>query len=296
MELRQLRAFVAVAQEGTFTAAAARLDLVQSAVSATIRSLEAQLGVELFDRTTRRVALTDAGRALLPEALATLSAARQAADVVEQSKGGLRGSVSLGIMQAAAGSVASAPRLIADFQREHPLVDISVRNVSGSEGLADEVRTGRLDLAILSLPGDAAGLVLHELGRETMALAVPPTHPLAGRTAVSLAELAEEPFVDGPLGWGSRLANDRFFAATGASRALRFEVNDSQSIVEFVATGLAVALIPPSLAGPVPTVRFVPLEGDAPVFRTLLALPRIGRPRAAVAAFTELVRRTASRA
>lgn len=258
MELRHLRAFVAVAEEGTFTAAASRLMLVQSAVSAAIRALEQELGVVLFDRTTRSVMLTDAGRALLPEALTTLEAARLAVDAVDQVKGGLRGTVSLGIMQATVGSAASVASLIAGFQARHPLVSVTVRHVGGSQSLAKGVRDGDLDLGILSLPGESPGLTLTELGSEPMLFTCASSHRLAGRAKVPILELVDEPFVDGPEDWGIRLASDQLFSRTGRTRTLRFEVNDSLSIVDFVAEGLAVALLPPSIAAQVPGVRMIP--------------------------------------
>src|SRR5579863_561076 len=259
MELRQLRVFVAIAEEGTFTAASDRLMLVQSAVSATIRALERELGTALFERTTRRVTLTDAGKALLPEARATLEASRLALDAIDQVKGGVRGTVALGIMQATASHAVSVPRLVAGFQAEHPLVTVAVKHVGGSENIAAHVRDGELDLGILSLPAGFAGLELFELGQEPMLLACSPEHELAGRDRVSIEELAGEPFVDGPPGWGIRIVTDEAFAAAGVRRTLRFEVNDSQSIVQFVAEGLAVALLPPSIAQSEPSVRLVPL-------------------------------------
>src|ERR1700739_2513629 len=140
MELRQLRVFVAIAEEGTFTAASDRLMLVQSAVSATIRALERELGTPLFDRTTRRVALTDAGQVLLPEARVILEASRLAVDAVDQVKGGVRGTVSIGVMAATASQAVSVPHLIAGFQAEHPLVTVAVRHVGGSVNIAAHVR------------------------------------------------------------------------------------------------------------------------------------------------------------
>src|SRR3954447_5122037 len=100
MELRQLATFVAVAEERSFTRAADRLHVVQSAVSAGLRKLEKELGASLFDRSTHSVTLTDAGLALLPEARATLAAAAAARDAVDEVRGGLRGTVALGTMQA----------------------------------------------------------------------------------------------------------------------------------------------------------------------------------------------------
>jgi DNA-binding transcriptional LysR family regulator len=290
MELRQLRVFIAIAEEGTFTAASDRLMLVQSAVSATIRGLERELGTALFERTTRRVALTDAGRALLPEARATLEASRLALDAVDQVKGGVRGTVSLGIMQATASRAVSVPRLIAGFQSVQPLVTVAVRHVGGSENIATHIRDGELDLGILSLPGEFSGLEFTEIGREPMLLACAPDHDLAERRSVAIDELAGLPFVDGPPGWGIRIVTDEAFAAAGVRRTLRFEVNDSQSVVQFVAEGLALALLPPSIAQSEPSVRLVPLAHGSPVFRTLLGAPKGRRVGAAVRAFSQFVR------
>lgn len=291
MELRQLRVFVAIAEEGTFTAAADRLIVVQSAVSATIRALERELGTPLFERTTRRVTLTDAGRALLPEARTILEASILARDAVDQVKGGIRGSVSVGIMQATASHAVSVPRLIAGFQSEHPYVTVTVGLVGGgSAEIAAKIREGELDLGFLSLPGEPAGLELTELNREPMMLACLPGHPLAVRKAVSIGDLAGELFVDGPPGWGIRRLTDQAFAAAGTTRTLRFEVNDSQSVAQFVAAGLAVALLPPSIAAGEPSLILVPLAGDPPVFRTLLGVPSGRRMRAAPRAFAEFVR------
>src|ERR1700755_94454 len=150
MELRHLATFVAVAEEGSFTRAASRLHVVQSAVSAGIRTLERELGADLFDPTTHRVALTDAGAALLPEARATLAAARGAREAVDAVRGGLRGTVTLGIMQSgAAGRVGSAA-LLASSRADHPDVELRARQGHSAE-MADEVRDGGLDFAFLAL-------------------------------------------------------------------------------------------------------------------------------------------------
>ena len=145
MELRQLEVFVAVAEERSFTRAADRLHVVQSAVSATVRNLERELSTVLFHRTTRTVELTDAGEILLPEARMVLAAAVLALDSLEQAKGGLRGKVALGIMQAWPHPSLSVAEMITAFQRDHPLVELSVRHVGGSGVLADALRSGDVD-------------------------------------------------------------------------------------------------------------------------------------------------------
>ncbi len=281
MELRQLEVFVAVAEERSFTRASDRLHLVQSAVSAAVRSLEKELATSLFDRTTRTVAITDAGAALLPEARTVLAAAALARDSVEQTKGGLRGKVRLGIMQAWAHPRLSVPAMISAFQRDHPLVELSVRHVGGSRVLAEALRSGDVDIGILSLPEAAPGLALTELSSEPMVLACAVDHRLAGIGRISLSELAEETFVDAPPSWGTRLATDRAFARAGADRTVRFEINETATIVEFVRAGAALALLPQSLTVGLPDLVTAQIEGEPILFRTLLAVPTQRRQTAA---------------
>jgi DNA-binding transcriptional LysR family regulator len=283
MELRQLRMFVAVAEEGGFSRAADRLHLVQSAVSAGIRGLERELGTTLFDRDTRHVELSDAGRALLPEARAVLSAVTLASDSVAQVGSGLRGSVTLGTMQAQGMRRVSTARLIAAFQRDHPGVRISARHVGGSTEMARQIDEGGLDLGVLSLIDKGpVGLELTSLGGEPMLLACAPGHPLAAAKTVSLTELAAERFVDMPEGWGVRMVTDRAFAAAGIARTVSFELNDSASVIEFVREGLAVAVLPGSMASTAPEVHQVPIADAALSFDIYLAEPT-GRRRTAAA-------------
>jgi DNA-binding transcriptional LysR family regulator len=281
MELRQLEVFVAVAEERSFTRASDRLHIVQSAVSAAVRSLERDLSTALFHRTTRTVALTDAGVVLLPEARTVLAAAMLARDSVEQTKGGLRGTVALGIMQAWAHPGLSVPEMITAFQRDHPLVELSVGHLGGSGVLADALRSGDVDVGILSLPGAAPGLELTELHSEPMVLACPADHRLAGVGHISLSELAGETFVDGPPSWGTRLAADRAFARAGAVRTVRFEINETATIIEFVHAGAGLSLLPQSMTVGRPDIVTAEIEGEPILFRTLLAVPSQRRQTAA---------------
>jgi DNA-binding transcriptional LysR family regulator len=275
--------FVAVAEEGGFSRAADRLHVVQSAVSAGIRGLEAELGARLFDRDTRHVELTDAGRALLPEARNVLTAVTLATDSISQVGTGLRGSVALGTMQALGMRRVSTARLIASFQRDHPGVRISARHVGGSSEMARQINEGGLDLGVLSLvEGTSAGLELTPLASEEMRLACAPGHPLAGREVVSLTELAAERFVDMPDGWGVRMATDRAFAAAGVARTVSFELNDAASVIEFVREGLGVAVLPRPIAALAPEVLQIPIDDARPSFDIYLAEPS-GRRRTAAA-------------
>ena len=286
MELRQLDVFVAVAEEASFTRAADRLHMVQSAVSASVRGLERELGASLFDRTTRRVELTDAGHALLPEARHVLAAVSAAREAVDQVSGGLRGTLRIGTMQGQAMRAISVPRMLARFQADHPGVEIQVGHVGGSVHMAEQVRVGRLDLAFVSLPDRRpAGLTLTRISREEMQLACPTDHPLAARAQVELGALADEPFAEFPQGWGTRMATDRAFAAAGVSRSIVYEVNDVASVVEFVGSGLAVAVIAPSLVVEGDDVALVPIRRHAPHFEISLAVAATRRRSAVLEAF-----------
>src|ERR1700710_444100 len=128
MELRQLATFIAVAEEASFTRAADRLHVVQSAVSAGVRKLERELDARLFDRSTHRVELTDSGRALLPEARATLAAAQAAQDAVDEARGGLRGTIVLGTMQAQGMRAINLTQILIRFRAAHPGVEVNIRH------------------------------------------------------------------------------------------------------------------------------------------------------------------------
>jgi DNA-binding transcriptional LysR family regulator len=290
MELRQLTVFVAVAEEASFTRAADRLHMVQSAVSASVRALERELGTALFDRTTRRVELTDTGDALLPEARQVLSAVNAAREAVDQVSGGLRGTLRLGTMQGQAMRPISVSRLVAGFRAEHPGVQVHVSHTGGSVAMAEEVRTGRLDLAFVSLPGRRpAGLTLTPISSERMQIACAPDHPLAARTEVDLAALADEPFIEFPEGWGTRMSTDRAFAAAGVARTIVYEVNDVASVIEFVSSGLAVALISPTLVVEGDDVALVPVRRHAPHFEISVVVAATRRPSAVLEAFLKTV-------
>src|SRR4051794_18849884 len=293
MELRHLATFVAVAEEGSFTRASARLHIVQSAVSAGVRALERELDAALFDRTTHRVQLTDAGSALLPEARATLAAARAAREAVDAVRGGLRGTVTLGIMQGSASGSIDIAALLAAFHADHPAVELHARQGHSAE-MAEQVRDGGLDFAFLALPRRrAGGLHLTPLGREPMLLALHEDHPLAGRSDVELTALADETFADGPPTWGTRIAVDRAFAAAGAECHVTLEVNDTQTLVDFVRHGLAAASLPRSFVRGARGIALIPVRHHAPDFETYLAEPTNRRQSAAAAALLSIAKQKA---
>ncbi|MFD0504165.1 LysR family transcriptional regulator [Streptomyces chiangmaiensis] len=153
MELRQLEYFVAVAEELSFTRAAERLHVVQSAVSAAIRSLERELGPTLFERSSQRVTLTAAGAALLPAARNTLDSARAAREAAQLSEGRLQGTLRIGTFSSLVRP--DLPELLGRFHRLHPAVTLRLAvSPRGSAGLVERLLAGNLDLAFVALPGD----------------------------------------------------------------------------------------------------------------------------------------------
>jgi DNA-binding transcriptional LysR family regulator len=298
VELRHLSTFVAVAEEGSFTRASARLHVVQSAVSAGIRNLEAELGARLFDRSTHAVELTDAGRALLPEARATLAAAAAAVDAVDAVRGGLRGTVVLGTMQAQAMRAIDLASVLADFRTDHPGVQVRIRHASGgSSEMAEQVREGRLDLAFVSLPTHRVpGLQLTPLASEPIVVVAPAAHPIGARKTAALATLTNDTWADFPHGWGIRIANDRAFAAAGLTRTITYEINDTAGLIGFIRHGLAVGMMPASFVDDPEDLAFVPIRRDSPEFQTAIATPSNRRLTAATQALLATINRHAERA
>jgi DNA-binding transcriptional LysR family regulator len=291
VELRQLEVFVAVAEEGSFTRASDRLHVVQSAVSAGVRKLERELEATLFDRTTHKVQLTDAGRALLPEARATLAAATAARDAVDAVRGGVRGKVLLGTMQASGRRAIDVPGLLGAFRADHPLVEVHIRHAAGgSSEMAAQVREGRLDLAFVSLADhDVPGVELTPLAREPIMVLALASHPLAKRKTVALSAVAEESMVEFAEGWGIRMANDRAFAAAGLSRTITYEVNDTAIVIDFVRHGLALGMLPASLVDAGDELKLIPIRGGGPQFLTTLATPSNRRLSSAARALLDTI-------
>jgi DNA-binding transcriptional LysR family regulator len=274
MELRHLEYFVAVAEERHFTRAAERLLVSQSGLSASVRSLEKELGAQLFRRNTRSVDLTEAGRALLDEARRTLAGARAAKDAVAAVQGLLRGTLAIGTEQCLGAVHVSA--LLAGFRGRHPGVEIHMRQ-DGSQALAEDVAAGQLDLAFVALSGlPPVGVRLLPLSTEPMVLVCHPAHPLAGRGEVEWKELDGETFVDFAPDWGARAVTSRAFTEAGCHRVVALQVNDVHSLLDLVGHGLGVALVPRHIADKpqADTLSVVRLaDGDTAVWRSAVALP-----------------------
>ncbi|MDO9395153.1 MAG: LysR family transcriptional regulator [Herbiconiux sp.] len=243
METRLLEYFVNVADEQNVTRASERLFVAQSTVSAGLRSLERDLGVRLFERTTKTVQLLPAGEALLPLARSLLDDVEGLRAVAGQSATGLRGRVRIGTF--AGLQLLDLPRVLGRFRREHPLVDVQlVASASGSTGLVDDLARGRLDLAFSALP-TPPDLDAWPVARYPFVVLVPAGHRFAeaGRP-VALAELAGEDWIDLLPGYGNRVLLDAALADRGLARHVAAELAELPSVALYVAAGLGVAVIP----------------------------------------------------
>ncbi|WP_326825324.1 LysR family transcriptional regulator [Streptosporangium sp. NBC_01756] len=189
MELRQLAYFVAVAEEGGFGRAAERLSIVQSAVSQQIRRLERELGVPLFDRSTRYVRLSGAGERLLPEARAVLAATDRTRQVAADIRAGTDGVLRLGIVQGPGDRIY---RTLNELAAVAPRLQVRPRRLSLSARLS-AIRSGELDAALVRALTDAPGLELLPIWTDPLYVALPVGHPLTRSADLRLEDLADLP-------------------------------------------------------------------------------------------------------
>lgn len=279
MELRHLRYFVAVAEERHFGRAAERLHMAQPPLSQQIRQLEAELGLTLLTRTTRRVDLTPAGAAYLERAREILGAVDAAAHEAASIAAGRRGRLLIGCVGSATYSL--LPALARTLRAELPEVEFGFRGEMLSPDQAAALTDGTLDLGLLRpLPtGDSGGLGLSitHLRQESLLVAMPKDHRFAGRRRVRIADLDGEGLVI-HAGSGRSAMNamiQELFDSAGIRSHIAHEVAETSTLVTFVAAGLGVAIVPePTAALAVPGVVYVPLSGTPGV--ELVAATRAG--------------------
>lgn len=244
MELRQLRYFTAVVDEGGFTRAAAALHVAQPGVSAQVRQLERELGAELFDRTGRGVTLTAVGEAVLPYAREALAAAEAVRGAVDELTGLVRGRVRLGVI--AVPSMLDLPGLLADFHSAYPGVEVSMHQIE-ADRLVAGILAGTVDLGVVSYgTREPAGLRTRTVIDQAVVAAVAPGDPLAAARSVSLAALGERALIALPRGTGLRRIVEEAFAAEGIEPHVAFEAAEPYVLAQLAAKGMGVALLPES--------------------------------------------------
>lgn len=264
MDLRQLRYFVAVAEECHFGRAAQRLHMAQPPLSQAIRRLEEDLGVELLERTTRRVALTPAGERFLDRSRQILHEVDQAAREAARIAAGEIGRVVIGVVGSA--TYALLPPVARRLREEYPDIDFEFTSEMLTADQVSRLGDGTIDIALMRPPLATEGLLLRVLRSEPLVVALPESHPLASRDVLDLGELRDETFVTYPADRRSVLY-DTFLAACeahGFHPTHTVQVAQTSTIVVFVAAGIGVAVLPASAAHlRLEGVRFLPL-GDTP--------------------------------
>ncbi|MFJ3965250.1 LysR family transcriptional regulator [Streptomyces sp. NPDC090036] len=250
MELAQLRYFVAVVEEGSFTRAGARLHVSQPGVSAQIAQLERELGQRLLDRSARRVTPTEAGRAVLSYARAALAAVEGVRRTAQEFSGLLRGRVALGLVPGAAGAVVDGFDVVGalgDFHDEHPGVEIALSEDTSERMLAALLR-GELDLAVVGLGGEAPpGVATQVVLDEPLVAVVRADDPLVAAAvdgAIALAALRRRALIGLPRGTGLRAVLERACAQAGFAPRVDFEAAAPAVLVRLAARGLGVAVVP----------------------------------------------------
>lgn len=282
-----MRYVVAVAETNSFTRAAERCLVVQSALSHQVARLERELGTRLFERTSRRVRLTPAGQAFLPVARQCLDAAERAVAEVAAAVGEIRGRLTIGVIPTVA--AVDIPLALHAFHKKYPQVRIGLR-VGGSEQLIEQVKTGTVDLAFLGLPATARpeGVGSRPLAHDRLVAVVAPDHPLAAETDVDLVRLAGEAFVDLPAGTAGRAQSDLAFAAAGVRREVAFEVTTVDILMlRLIQQNLAVALLASTYTPHLTGVATIDVR-DAPTRIEHLIWNRSSLTPAARAFLTEL--------
>ena len=267
MELRQLRYFLVVAEELHFGRAAERLHLTQPPLTVAIRRLERELGVQLFDRTTRRVALTPAGEAFQRRVQEAVVELDDAAGDVASVAAGISGRIRVGFVSSA--SYTTIPEAIRAFRQERPRVELILRPLTSGEQI-EQLLDGDLDLGLIRDPGEVPGLRMELVSTEDLVAVLPEAHPLALGEEVRPADLEKEPMVLFPYrlmpGFVNRI--HRLFDGLQFSPHVVQQAVHQETVLGLVAAGLGTSILPES-------VRRFQMPG-------VVTRPLIGRPQTAL--------------
>ncbi|MBX5478969.1 MAG: LysR family transcriptional regulator [Pyrinomonas methylaliphatogenes] len=242
MDIRQLRAFVAIAETGTFTAGADRVHVTQAAISMQIKQLEREAGVRLFLRTPRRVLLTEAGERLLERARRILREHDAALAEMKELAGAESGRLRIGTASAMIASD-PLPQLLQELRARHPRAEVTVESGTSAE-LVRQILAGELDIAFVSLPVEARGIETELLSRDELVAIAHPEHPLAARRVVDAETLAQERLILGERGGNTRRLIDQFFTQAGVRPHVTMELSRTAAIKRMVEEGMGVGIVP----------------------------------------------------
>jgi DNA-binding transcriptional LysR family regulator len=237
-----LKAFMAIAESGTFTAGAQRVHITQAAISMQIRQLETEAGAQLFIRAPRRVLLTEAGEALLERARRILREHDAALAEIAELAGAERGRLRVGSASAMV-SADPLPLILRELRERHPRAEVSI--VSGtSESLVRQIFAGDLDMAFVSLPVEARGIQTEILSRDELVAIASPRHKLAKQRVVSVFTLGGEKLILGERGGNTRRLIDELFAEAGVQPTVAMELSRLAAIKRMVEEGMGVGIVP----------------------------------------------------
>lgn len=258
MDLRQLSYLAAVADHGSFTAAAKALHTVQSNVSGHLARLEKELGVELIDRSTGQP--TAEGRVVIERTRRIQSELNAIAADVQSSRTEVTGTVRIGLIGTTARWL--VPRLITAMNERHPRVTVEVLDAT-TASLVLQLNTGAIDLAVLTIPTNDPNVVTSPLFTEDRLLAAPLTHPLARVRYITLADLDGVPLIVEPSGRPFRAQLERLFEDNGYTLGIAAEVDGTRLVASLAFEGFGAAILPASAVSNRPGLGWhvVPVEG-----------------------------------
>lgn len=242
MDIRQLKAFVAIAESGTFTAGAGRVHVTQAAISMQIRQLENETGAQLFVRAPRRVILTEAGERLLERAYVILREHDAALEEMAALTGAHKGRLRIGSASAMV-SGDPLPQILRELKKTYVNVEPSVASGT-SEHLIQQVLAGEIDAAFVSLPVEARGVQTELLNEDYLVAIGSPRHSLAKQKVVSAYALAGEKLILGERGGNTRRLIDQFFAQTGVTPKVIMELSRLAAIKRMVEEDMGVGIVP----------------------------------------------------
>jgi DNA-binding transcriptional LysR family regulator len=282
MELQQLRYALAVADEGSFTAAARVCFVAQPSLSQAVKTLERELGAPLFHRLGRRVTLTAAGDAFVPAARETL----RALDTVRAGVAAVAGLVAGRLDLVALPTLAVDPvaPLVGWFRQAHPQVLVRLLQPDDLAGVVADVRSGAAELGLTEAPLAGERLVVHALGRQDVVAVLPPGSRRP-RGALPVARLAELPLVTLLRGTSSRRLLDDAFAAAGVTPAIAVETDQREALVPLVLAGAGATIVPRVMADTARRLGAVVVPLDPPITRVLALVHRAAPLSPAAAAF-----------
>jgi len=242
MDVASLQAFIAIAETGSFSAAAEDLFLTQPAVSKRIAALEEELGARLFDRIGRRTTLTEAGRTLLPRAQRVVSELEDSRRAISNLAAEVAGRLSIGTSHHI--GLHRLPPVLRTYTRTYPRVELDLHFMD-SEAACQAVERGELELGIVTLPLEPAPVLeVVEIWPDPLDVVVGPDHPLAGAGRVPIQRLSEYPAVLPARGTYTREVMERAFAPSGVALRVGMSTNYLETIKMLVAVGLGWSILP----------------------------------------------------